>query len=343
MQCPRCQHPPFAARRSRLRLIGLVLALELTLVPFAVEAQQAEKVWRMGYLSEGPQLTNPARPIVPFQDALRELGYIEHQNLMIQYRFADGQSQQLPGLALDLVRSKLNLIVAVGTQEVIALKAATSTIPIVMLFPGDPVGAGLVSSLTRPGGNITGTSLMFPDLAGKRLELLREIVPRLRRVVLLWNPTNASTAADMRATEVAAKSLGVVIHPLRVDSMSGLDAAFAELAREHLDGILVLQDSVMIARRRDIAAVALRNGLASAFPGRAYVESGGLLAYGPDLRTISVRAASYVDKILKGARPADLPVEQPTKFELVINLKTAKALGLTIPQSVLIRADEIIQ
>jgi putative ABC transport system substrate-binding protein len=274
-------------------------------------------------------------------EALQELGYIEHQNLIIEYR--DGQSDRLAELAAELVRLKLDLIVGVGTRELLALKAATSRIPIVMLYPGDPVGAGVVSSLTHPGGNITGTSLMFPDLGGKRLQLLHEIVPRLRRVTLVWNSQNASTAADMRATEVAAKSLGLTIRPLSVDSVSGLDGALAELTRERTDGVVVLQDTVMFTRRRAIAEAALRNSLPTAFPGRAYVESGGLLGYGPDLRAIAARAAAYVDKVVKGTRPADLPIEQPTKFELVINLKTAKALGLTIPPSVLARADQLIE
>jgi putative ABC transport system substrate-binding protein len=235
------------------------------------------------------------------------------------------------------------VIATSGTRETVAAKAATATIPIVMLFVGDPVGAGLVSSLTHPGANVTGTSLMAPDVSGKRLELLREIVPKLRRVAILWNPRNASAAAEMRATETAARSLGLTVYSAAVDSASRLDAAFAGMARARPDGVLVMLDALTSWHRREIAAAALTARLASIFPSWTYVESGGLVGYGPDYRAIAGRAASYVDKILKGARPGDLPIEQPTKFELVINLKTAKALGLTIPPSLLQRADRVIE
>jgi ABC-type uncharacterized transport system substrate-binding protein len=253
------------------------------------------------------------------------------------------QSDRLPAFAAELVRLNVDLIATAGSRETLVLKAATSTIPIVMLWPGDPVGAGLVNSLTHPGGNVTGTSVMFSEFDGKRLDLLREIVPKLRRVAIVWNPKNASAARSMEAVADTAKSLGLTIISIEADSTSRLEVALAEMTKHRPDGVLVLQDALTIARRRDIAESALRNGLASAFPGRAYVESGGLFGYGPDLRAIGARSATYVDRIFKGAKPADLPIEQPTKFELVINLKTAKVLGLTIPPSVLLRADQVIE
>jgi putative ABC transport system substrate-binding protein len=326
--------------RRRFLLTSLAGVL---IAPLIAEAQSAGKVWRIGFLGEGPAVLDPGRPLLAHIARLRELGYVEGQNLVIEYRYAEGRPERLPGLAAELVALKVALIVTPGTQESLALKAATSTIPVVMLFAGDPVGAGLVDSLTRPGGNFTGTSLMMPDFGGKRLELLRELVPRLRRVTLLSNPRNASAVEDVRAIEGTAKSLGLVVHSIGVDSVDRLGEALARIANVRPDGVLVLQDSLTFARRRDIAEFALDKKLVCVFPGRAYVESGGLLGYGPDLRELAVRAASHVDRILKGAKPADLPVEQPTKFELVINLKTARALGLTIPPSLLARADHLIE
>jgi putative ABC transport system substrate-binding protein len=316
----------------------------LLAAPLAAEAQQAGKVWQIGLLQEGPNKDlHPEAPVNRFVDGLRDLGYVEGQNLVVEYRFTNDESERLPEFATELVRLKVDVIATSGTTETVAAKAATATIPIVMLFVGDPVGAGLVRSLTHPGANVTGTSLMLPDLGGKRLELLREIVPKLRRVAILWNPRNASAAAEMRATETAARSLGLTVYSAAVDSASRLDAAFAGMARARPDGVLVMLDALTSWHRREIAAAALTARLASIFPSWTYVESGGLVGYGPDYRAIAGRAASYVDKILKGARPGDLPIEQPTKFELVINLKTAKALGLTIPPSLLQRADRVIE
>ncbi len=322
----------------------LAFGLVLTLAPLAIEAQQTGRVWRVGWLTEAPDL-GPARRVGAnlFIAGLRELGYVEGRNLVIEYRFAGGRPERLAELAADLVRANVDVIAAPGTLEALALKATTSTIPIVMVYPGDPVGAGLVTSLPRPGGNITGTSLMFPDLGGKRLELLRELVPTLRRVAILSNPNNASTAADVRATETAAKSIGLEVRLVGVESEERLSVALTDLAKNRPDALLVLQDTLLFVNRGRIAEFAVRNRLVSAFPGRIYVDAGGLVSYGPDLRAVAARAAVYVDKILKGAKPADLPVEQPTKFELVINLKTAKALGLTIPASVMLRADHIIE
>jgi putative ABC transport system substrate-binding protein len=328
---------------DRRSFLGTVVAGVLAL-PWVAAAQQAGKVWRIGLLMEGPNKNlHPESAANRFVDGLRDLGYVEGQNLVIEYRYANNQPERIPEFAAELARLKVDVIATMGTREAVAAKAATSTIPIVMLFPGDPVGVGLVSSLTHPGANITGTSMMFPDISGKRVELLREIMPKLQRVAILWNPRNAAAAAEMRTTETAARSLGLTVYPVRVDSVSRLDAALADMAKGRPDGVFVMEDALMISHRREIAAAALSTRLASVFPRSAYIEDGGLVGYGPDFRAIAVRAASYVDKILKGARPGDLPIEQPTKFELVINLKTAKALGLTIPPSLLLRADLVIE
>jgi putative ABC transport system substrate-binding protein len=319
--------------------------LGLLAAPLAAGAQQpAGTSWRIGLLQEGRNKNlQPENPLNRFVDSLRDLGYVEGQNLVIEYRYADNQPERLPEFAAELLRLKVDVIVTVGTRETVTAKAAISTIPIVMLFVGDPVGTGLVSSLTHPGGNVTGTSVMMTDVSGKRLELLRELVPRLRRVAILGNPRNASTAADMRASETAARSLGLTVYSVEVDSGPRLDAALADLTRGRPDGVLVIQDATTFSHRHEIAQAVRRTHLATVFPSSSYVRSGGLVGYGADMGAVAGRAASYVDKILKGAKPADLPVEQPTKFELVINLKTAKALGLTIPPSLLQRADQVIE
>jgi len=278
-----------------------------------------------------------------FVEALRDLGYVEGRNLLIESRYAGSRPDQIPGFASELVRLKVDVIVTIGTRETIAAKAATSTIPIVMVAVGDPVGAGLVTSLTRPESNVTGTSLMMPDLGGKRLELLREIVPRLQRVAILGNPRNASAAAELRAAQSAAQSIGLAVYFLGVDSASRVDVALADVARDRPDGMLVLQDALTFAHRREIAAAALRIRLPTVVPTGLYVSSGGLISYGYEPRALAGRAASYVDRILKGAKPADLPIEQPTKFELVVNRKTAQTLGLTISPSLLPRIDRIIE
>jgi len=326
------------------RRVFLTAAAATCLVRPRIVAGQVGKTWRIGLLMEGPNKNlYPQSGTNRFVDALRDLGYVEGQNLIIEYRYADNQAERLPGFAAELARLKVDVIATVDTRATVAAKPATSTIPIVMLFVGDPVVSGLVSSLSHPGANVTGTSVMMSDVSGKRVELLQEMLPKLRSVAILGNPRNASTAAEMRATETAARSLGLTVYSVEVDSASRLDAALGDIARVRPGGLIVMQDALMLFHRRDIAAVALRSRLVSVFPTSDYVESGGLVSYGPDYRAIASRAAIYVDKILKGAKPGDLPVEQPTKFELVINLKTAKALGLTIPQSLLLRADQVIE
>jgi putative ABC transport system substrate-binding protein len=319
-------------------------AAALLVAPLAAEAQPAGKVSRLAWLGEGTDPGPANVGLLPFIEGLRDLGYIEGQHFTLDRRFAGGSPERLRELAAELAGLKFDLIAAPGTQAILALKAATSAIPIVMLYPGDPIGAGIVTSLNRPGGNITGTSLMFPDVGGKRLQILKEIVPTLRRVVVFWNPNNSSTVADMRSTERIAKSLGIQMQSVAVDGPGRLNDALSEVLRTRPEGMLVLQDTVVFLHRKDIADFALRNRLVTVFPGRLYVEeSGGLLGYGPDLPAVGRRAAAYVDKILKGAKPGDLPIEQPTKFELVINLKTAKALGRTIPPSLLLQADRVIE
>jgi putative ABC transport system substrate-binding protein len=323
-------------------LAGPLVAGSLAL-PSAAQGQ-AGKIWRIGFLREGPnEKPNPAELSAQFLGALGDLGYVEGRNLVIEYRYAGNRPEQIPGFASELVGLKVDVIVAMGTQETIAAKAATTTIPIVMLGVGDHVGAGLVTNLTHPESNVTGTSLMVPDLGGKRLELLREIVPRLQRVAILGNPRNASAAAELRAAERAARSLGLAVYFLGIDSVSRLDVALADVGRDRPDGLLVLQDALTFAHRREIAAAALRIRLPSVLPTALYVGSGGLISYGYEPRAFAGRAASYVDRILKGAKPADLPIEQPTKFELVINRKTAQTLGLTIAPSLLLRIDRIIE
>lgn len=305
--------------------------------PLAAKGQSTRRVWRLGWLSDGA-LTGAV-----FFGALQQLGYTEDQNLTVERRFAHGKFERLSALAEELVALKLDVLVAQSTQGSVALQQATSTIPIVMVLPSDPVGAGLVKSLARPGANITGTSLMMPELGGKRIQLLKEVVPTMRRVAIIGNAKNASSESDMRATETAAKLIGLQVHIVGADSSERLESGLDEMLNERPDGVVVVLDSLTFAHRERIAKVALQNRLASIVPGRQYVESGGLAGFGPNLDAITRRAAVYVDKIFNGAKPADLPVEQPTRFELLINLKTAKALGVTIPNTVLATADEVIE
>jgi len=279
-----------------------------------------------------------------FRQGLRELGWVEGQNLVIDYRSAEGKLDRLPDLAAELVRLKVDIIVAVPTPAAAAAKNAIETIPIVMIGVGDPVGTGLIASLARPGGNATGLSFSVGlEIAGKLLELLKETVPKVRRVAILSNPANPVQPLLIREVNVAARSLGVQLQHLEARGPNEFDGAFAAMAKERVGALLIVADGMLIFHRTRLADLAARSRLPAAYGWREHVEAGGLMSYGPSLRDLFRRAATYVDKILKGAKPADLPVEQPTKFELVINLKTAKALGLTIPQSVLGRADQVIE
>jgi putative ABC transport system substrate-binding protein len=319
-----------------------LFAVFLLAVPLAAEAQAPAKVPRIGFLSARPPTDNPYF-LEAFRQGLRELGYVEGQNIATEYRFAEGRPERLPALAAELVRLKVDVIVTAGTPAPLAAKQATSTIPIVFAVAGDPVGEGLVASLARPGGNITGLSSISPEVVGKQLELLKEIAPKVSRVAVLQNPSNYGHPPMLRQAEGAARALGVQLHIVQAGSLAEIDAAFAAMRSQRAGGVLVLRDPLFLAQRTQIAAIAAKNRLPAVYGFREQAEAGGLMAYGSSVPLMYRRAATYVDKILKGAKPADLPVEQPTKFELVINLKTAKALGLAIPPSLLQRVDELIQ
>jgi len=327
-----------------IAVLIVLLAVAVLVVPLAGEAQQAASLPRIGFLAPA-SLSDPRVPryVQAFRQGLRELGYVEGQNIAIEFRWAEGQYDRLPGLAAELVRLKVNLIVAGGPPAIRAAKHATETIPIVMASVGDPVATGFVASLARPGGNITGISNMLPELVGKQLELLKEVVPKVSRVALLGNPANPGNAPQLRHAQDAARALGVRLQPLEARDTSEIDSAFAAITTERAGAVIVLSDTVLLDHRTRIADHAARRRLPTVFGLSEFAEAGGLLAYGPSLADGYRRAATYVDKILKGAKAADLPVEQPRTFELVINLKTAKALGLTIPQALLLRADRVIQ
>jgi putative ABC transport system substrate-binding protein len=328
-------------RRAFLAGTGAVLLA----APLAAEAQPVGRVPRVGYLSalsrSGPQVQ---RSLDAFRQELRELGYVEGQSIAIEYRWAEGKVERLPDLAAELVRLKVDVIVASGGVPVAqAAQQATKAIPIIMTGPADPVAAGLVASLARPGGNITGLAIISHELVGKELELLREVVPKVSRVAVLWNPANPGNTPQLKAAEASARALRVRLQPLEARGPGEIDRAFAAMTRERAGALLVLLDSMLLAQRERIADLAAKNRLPAVYGLRLHVQAGGLMAYAANQRDVSRRVASYVDRILKGAKPADLPVELPTKFELVINLKTAKALGLTIPPALLGRADELIQ
>jgi putative ABC transport system substrate-binding protein len=306
--------------------------------PLAAEAQPAGKNPRIGILRPG----SPPDPLLDaFRQGLRELGYEEGRNISIEYRWADGRDERLPGLAADFVRLKVDVIVA-GAGAVEAAKHATTTIPIVMPVSGDPVRAGLVASLARPGGNITGLTSLSGELPGKWMELLKETVPRVSRVAVLWDL--ASDPNQVKTSEAAARSLGVRLQVLKVGRAGGFEPALAEARKNDAGALIVLGSPFFYVQRTRLIDLAAKHRLPTIYAQREFVVgSGGLMSYGADYHPQFRRAATYVDKILKGAKPADLPVEQPTKFELVINLKTANALGLSIPSSVLARADEVIE
>jgi putative ABC transport system substrate-binding protein len=328
---------------DRRTFLGGTCAVLLA-APLAAEAQQAAKVPRIGFLSGAT--SGVSSPVLDaFRQGLRELGWIEGQNIVIDYRFPEGRSDRLPDVAAELVQLKVDIIVAEATQGVAAAKNATTTIPIVMISgSADPVGLGFIASLARPGGNVTGLSYSVgPEIVGKGLELLKEIVPKVRRVAILSNPASPVQPLFIRELNDAARSLGVQLQLLEVRGPNEFDGAFAAMAKERVGALLVVADAVFIRHRTRLEDLAARSRLPAAYGARVHVEAGGLMSYGPSVRDLFRRSATFVDKILKGAKPGDLPVEQPTKFELVINLKTAKALGLTIPQSLLRRADELIE
>ena len=318
------------------------LAGGLLAAPLAAGAQTAGKVPRIGYLSSGSATTS--RLVEGFQQGLRELGWVEGQNVVIDYRFSEGRFDRLPDLAAELVRLKVDVIVAAPTPPAVAAKNATGTIPIVMVGVGNPVGLGLIASLARPGGNVTGLSFSIGTLAsGKGLELLKETAPNVRRVAVLSNPGNPSHALAIHEVRDAARTMGVQLQLLEAREPNQFDGAFAAMAKGRAEALLVVPDSMLALHGARLADLAARNRLPSMHGFREAVEAGGLISYGPSIVAVFRRAAFFVDKILKGAKPGDLPVEQPSKFDLVINLKTAKALGLTIPPSLLQRADQVIE
>ena len=320
------------------------LAGGIVAAPLAAAAQQAGKVYRIGILANLP-LTDPggARLWGAFIQGLRELGYVEGKNITIEWRFSEGKYERLPELAADLVRLKVDVIVAPATQNVAVAKLATGTIPIVTTGASDPVGSGLVVSLARPGGNVTGLAVLSTEIVGKQLALLKEMIPKVSRVAILWNPTNQPHRRALEAAKIAAHSLGIQLHAVEAQRPDDLERAFAAMTRERAGALLVLRDGMFLLHSKRIVDLAAKSRLPAVSEGKDELNNLGLMAYGPSLSESFRRAATYVDKILRGAKPADLPVEQPTTFELVINLKTAKALGLTIPPSLLARADEVIQ
>ena len=327
----------------RLIAIAVFLSLSLFLSPFATEAQQAGKAWRIGLLSSASSSAGADR-LLALKQGLHALGYVEGQNLIIEYRWAEGRDDRLPALAADLVRLKVDMIVTQGTLATLETRKVSASMPIVFAVAGDPVAAGLVGSLTRPGGNVTGLTVMGSDTTAKRLELLREAVPGVTRVAALWNPGNASSLPELKETESAAKTLGIQLQSVEVRDARTLEQAFAAMIKGRARALIVLSDSLLFGQRMRIADLAVQNRLPAIAWTPEFAESGRLLmVYGPNVAEMHRRAAAYVDKILKGAKPADLPVEQPTKFEFVINLKTAKALGLTIPQTLILRADHVIE
>jgi putative ABC transport system substrate-binding protein len=319
----------------------LVIYLLITVSP--AQAQQPTKVSRIGYLAGATPSGVSARTRA-FQQGLRELGYEEGKNIAIEWRFAEGKLDRLAGLAAELVRLKVDVIVSGGADVTRVVREATVTIPIVMTQDRDPVGSGFVASLARPGGNITGLSLLSPELSGKRLELLKEIVPRLSRVAVFGTSTRPGNALDLKEIELAAGVLRLKLQHSDVLNPRGIETAFRAAVKGQVGGVLMnVSGPVATSRRPEIAELAVKSRLPVIYSRQEYVEDGGLLSYGVSIKDLDRRAATYVDKILKGAKPADLPVEQPTKFEFIINLKAAKQIGLTIPPNVLARADRVIK
>jgi putative tryptophan/tyrosine transport system substrate-binding protein len=321
-------------RREFITLIGTAAGW-----PLAVSAQQPTKIFKIGFIATGgvPLYMNA------FHDELQALGWIEGKNVIYEARYAENRLDRLPELVTELLRLNIDIIVAGGTPAPLAAKRATATVPIVMAGAADPLGSGLVASLARPGGNVTGLSLMGADLVGKRLELLKEVLPGLSSVAILWNADHPFSTLVFKETERAAQGLRIEVQSLEVRSPNDIDRALITAMRQNASALIAIEDPLTTDYRHQIADFAAENRLPAIYGLRMFVDAGGLLSYGADLADLYRRAARYVDKILKGAKPSDLPVEQPTKFELVVNLKTAKALGLAIPATVLATADEVIE
>jgi putative tryptophan/tyrosine transport system substrate-binding protein len=318
------------------------LVLSLLVAPRAIDAQQVPPPWRIGFLgAESPAVSRHF--LDAFRHGLQDLGYVESQNITIETRWAEGHHDRFPALVAELVRLKVHVLLAISTPAALAAKQATQAIPIVFIG-GEPLSSGVVGNLARPGGNMTGLSLALGEaFAGKWLELLREAMPTIFQVAILWHPANPANVAYVNALKGSAQRLGVTLHPQGVQDPGQLENAFAAMATGQAQALIVLTDPLTVRYRNQIVALAATHRLPAMYGFREFVDAGGLMAYGSSVRAMCRRAASYVDKILKGAAPADLPVEQPTTFELVINLKTAQALGLTIPPTLLFQADEVIR
>jgi putative ABC transport system substrate-binding protein len=325
---------------KRAAVPSILVVVVLLVVAVITEAQQPKKVPRIGYLAASSSGENNEEA---FRQGLRELGYVEGQNIVIEWRFAQGKPDQVPRNAAELVRLKVDVIVTGGAEDTSAAKAATSSIPIVMTNETDPVGTGLVASLSRPGGNITGLTSLSSELRGKLLELLKETVPQLSQVVALQGPGIQSSAVTLKETEVVAQSLGLKLQSQVVKEPDDLNRAFEAISKAHTEALIVTGGPFATAQRKRIVEFAAKSRLPAIYYRREFVEDGGLMSYNANRNDLARRAATYVDKILKGAKPADLPVEQPMKFEFIINLKAAKQIGLTIPPNVLVRADKVIR
>ena len=320
----------------------VLCAFSMLAVPLAADAQPAGRTVAIGYLGNSSPIVE-ANLVEAFRAGLRTLGYVEGRNLIINFAWAEGQQDRHPALVRELVRLAPDVILTAGTPGTMAAKQATQSIPIVTAIAGDAVATALVASLARPGGNVTGLSTLAPELDGKRLELLKAVVPKLSRVAVLRNPANPFTTIAWKAMQPSAQALGMTLQPVDTSSPNQLDRALARIEAARPDGLVLIVDRFLASYRASIVQFVGKNHLPGMFPYPEFAKEGGLMSYGPDYADLFRRTALYIDKILKGARPGDLPMEQPTKFELVVNLKTAKALGLTIPQSVLIRADEMIR
>jgi putative ABC transport system substrate-binding protein len=332
----------FPMRVSLLISLAVSISVFLSALCLPAHAQQTKKVARIGVLVTPPAPAVAAR-IQAFRDGLGELGYAEGKNIITEYRWAEGKQERLPNLAADLVRLKVDVILSTGPTATHSAKEATATIPIVMAFDDDPVGSRVVASLAQPGGNITGLSTLSPEVNGKQLELLKEIVPKLSRVAILGTSTRPGTGQALRETELAAGALTVKVQYLDIRDPKDIEIAFQAASKGRAEAVLLLGSPILNSQRKQIADLAVKSRLPAAYSRPEYVEDGGLMTYGVSITDLFRRAAVYVDKILKGAKPADLPDEQPTKFELVINLKAAKQIGLTIPPNVLARADRVIR
>ena len=321
---------------------AILVAVVLLAVGVTAQAQQPAGIPRIGILITPSGSVFPAR-VEAFRQRLRQLGYVEGKNILIEYRYAEGKSERLPDLAAELVQLKVDVIVTAGGTATLAAKKAGVTMPIVFGNVGDPVGTGIVSSLARPGGNITGLSMMAPDLDGKRLELLKEAFPKVARVAFLWVPVDSRGNLALTEMEAAAKALGLKLQSLEVRSLDDFESAFARAKRDGAQALITTTGPLINTQQRQVLDFAAKNRLPAMYPSNDFVEAGGLMSYGPNYTDLFRRAADFVDKILKGTKPAELPIDQPKKFDFIINLKTAKQIGLTIPPNVLARADKVIR